>query len=44
MSLSGMVEIRRRQANGRFVMPAKAGIHLRALHGQRKPGFRLAPE
>jgi hypothetical protein len=30
MSLSGMVEIPRLQAKRRFVMPAKAGIHLRA--------------
>jgi hypothetical protein len=29
MSLSGMVEIPRRQAKRGFVMPAKAGIHLR---------------
>jgi hypothetical protein len=32
------------QAKGRLVMPAKAGICLRALQGQRKPGFRPPPE
>jgi len=30
MSLSGMVEIPRLEAKRRFVMPAQAGIHLRA--------------
>jgi len=33
MSVSGMVEILRLQAKSRFVMPAKAGIHLGSLQG-----------
>jgi len=39
MSLLGKVEIPCLEAKIKFVMPAKAGIHLRALQGQRKPGF-----
>jgi hypothetical protein len=31
MSLSGLGEIPCLQAKGRFVMPAKAGIHLRSF-------------
>jgi hypothetical protein len=34
----------RLEAKIRFVMPAQAGIHLRARWKAKKPGFRPTPE